>query len=62
MMRITQYLWIDSIKIFVASHRHYDSKKSSTYKEDGTPFEIKYAKGRAEGVYISVIHIFAFNL
>jgi cathepsin D len=47
-------LWVPSKKCSWASiacytHHKYDSSKSSTYKEDGRPFEIQYGSGSMKG-------------
>jgi len=47
-------LWVPSNKckgfnIACFVHRRYSSAHSSTYEEDGTPFEIKYGSGRMSG-------------
>eukprot|EP00823_Brevimastigomonas_motovehiculus_P007894 TRINITY_DN708_c0_g1_i1.p1 TRINITY_DN708_c0_g1~~TRINITY_DN708_c0_g1_i1.p1 ORF type:complete len:381 (-),score=86.73 TRINITY_DN708_c0_g1_i1:280-1422(-) len=43
-------LWVPSIKCLLCfMHRRYDSKKSSTYKANGTEFEIKYGSGSMKG-------------
>lgn len=48
-------LWVPSIKCTQIScklHRRYDSDKSSTYKANGTTFEIEYGSGNISG-YVS---------
>ena len=38
------------------NHRRYDSEKSETYTEDGTPFEIQYGTGSMKGRVIKINH------
>ena len=35
--------------MFTVLHHRYDSTKSSTYKKNGTKFEIRYGSGSMEG-------------
>lgn len=49
-------LWVPSKKCYSLAcwiHKTYNSKTSSTYKEDGTPLEIHYGTGSMKG-YLSV--------
>jgi len=46
-------LWVPSSKCTQIScklHRRYDSEKSSTYKANGTSFEIEYGSGNISGI------------
>ncbi|KAJ1531256.1 Vacuolar protease A [Nowakowskiella sp. JEL0078] len=46
--------WVPSIKcrsISCLLHNRYDSSKSSSYRENGTSFELRYGTGSLEGVF-----------
>lgn len=46
-------LWVPSAKCYLSLacffHHRYKARKSSTYKQDGTPFAIQYGTGSMEG-------------
>uniref|UniRef100_A0A915K4D1 Peptidase A1 domain-containing protein n=1 Tax=Romanomermis culicivorax TaxID=13658 RepID=A0A915K4D1_ROMCU len=59
-------LWVPSKKCSIFNpacwmHRRYDSTKSSTYKEDGRPFEIRYGTGSMAG-FVSVDNVCVADL
>lgn len=46
--------WIPSVKCSdraCLSHERFNSSRSETYREDGTPFSIQYGTGSMEGIF-----------
>lgn len=46
-------MWVPSVRcksIACWLHRRYDAEKSSTYRENGTEFAIRYGTGSLEGI------------